>query len=59
MTRMKIEDAFERLCAKYGDVLANGGTPERYFAGVHLAKAIARAMRCDIQEVIDATIETK
>ena len=56
---MTLDAAFERLCDKHGDVLTNGGTPERYFAATRLAKQIARAMRVDVQQVIGAATEGK
>ena len=51
---MTMDAAYERLCGKYGEVLAHGGNPTTYFAGVRLAKSIARAMQVDVQMVIDA-----
>ena len=56
-TTMTTADAFERLCDKYGDVLTRGGNPEVYFAGVRLAKSIARTMKVDVQLVIDAATQ--
>ena len=42
----------EYLAFHYGQVFLHGGTAERYFAGVRLAKRLARMIGADLEAVI-------